>query len=361
MSSETESGDKPHDPTPKKLEDARRKGELVKSAEVNTAAMYVGFLIVALVFGGFSLGAFGEAMAPLLAHSDTLAEGVFRGDGTVFSGWLISAVLLAAMPWIALPFVTVLLSILAQRSIVFAPEKLRLKLSRISPLANFKNKFGWNGIFEFLKSTVKLVIYAVILAAYLRSKNEVILGAIQLPASAAVILWLELSANLLGIVLGIAISIALVDYLWQYRTHMAKHRMSDKEIRDEVKDSEGDPHLKAARRGKAQEIAFNQMLKEVPKADVVIVNPTHYAVALKWTRAAGGAPVCVAKGVDEVALKIKEIARENRVAIYSDPPTARALHANVEIDRQIQPHHYEAVAVAIRYADALSRKKRAWM
>jgi len=361
MASEMDSGDKPHEPTPKKLEDARRKGELVKSAELNTAAMYLGFLIVALAFGGVSLGAFGEAMAPLLAQPEILADGVCRGYGIVFSGWLVAAVRLAALPWIALPFVTVLLSVVAQRSMVFAPKKLNFKLSRISPLANFKNKFGWNGIFEFLKSTVKLVIYAVILATYLRSKNEVILGAIQLPAPAAVILWLELSANLLGIVLGIAISIAVVDYLWQYRTHMAKHRMSDKEIRDEVKESEGDPHLKSARRSKAQEIAFNQMLKEVPNADVVIVNPMHYAVALKWTRATGGAPVCVAKGVDEVALKIKEIALENGVAIYSDPPTARALHASVEIDRQIQPNHYEAVAVAIRYADALSRKRRSWM
>lgn len=360
MSSETENGDKPHDPTPKKLEDARKKGELVKSAELNTAAMYFGFLIVALVFGGASLSAFGDTMAPLLARSEDLAKGVFRGDGGEFAGWLIGAVGLAAAPWAVVPLVTVLTSVIGQRSMVFAPSKLNLKLSRISPVSNFKNKFGWNGIFEFLKSTVKLVIYAVILAAYLRGKSEVILGAIQLDAPRAVVLWLQLSLELLAIVLAIAVTIAVVDYLWQHRTHMAKNRMSDKEIRDEVKESEGDPHLKSARRSKAQSIAFNQMLKDVPAADVVIVNPTHYAVALKWSRAAGQAPVCVAKGTDEIALRIKGIARESGVAIYSDPPTARALFASVEIEQQIWPRHYEAVAVAIRYAEALTRKRRSW-
>ncbi len=360
MSSETENGDKPHDPTSKKLDDARKKGELVKSAEVNTAAMYLGFLVVGLVFGGPSLTALGEVSTPLLARSHEIADSVFRGDGREFGGWLIGAVLLAAAPWILLPFVTVLTAVIAQRSMVFAPTKLNFKLSRISPLSNAKNKFGWNGLFEFFKSAVKLAIYGTILATFLRSKSEVILGAIQLDVGSAVVLWLQLSINLMGIVLAIAVSIALVDYLWQYRTHMSKNRMSDKEIKDEVKESEGDPHMKSARRGKAQEIAFNQMLKDVPDADVVIVNPTHYAVALKWKRQPGEAPVCVAKGVDAVALKIKDIALEAGVAVYSDPPTARALYAAVEIDRQIHPQHYEAVAVAIRYADALRRKRRSW-
>ncbi|MCJ7871025.1 flagellar type III secretion system protein FlhB [Phaeobacter sp. J2-8] len=360
MASETESGDKPHEPTPKKLEDARKKGELVKSAEVNTAAMYFGFLIAATIFGGSMLNGLGTTMTPLLSHSEDLANGIFRGDGREFGGYLIGAVAMAVAPWVLLPFLTVLTSVLGQRSMVFAPDKLKFKTSRISPVANFKNKFGWNGLFEFFKSAVKLVIYAVILAMFLNGKQEVILGAMQLEASEAILIWLNLSISLLAIVLGIATSIGVIDYLWQFRTHVAKNRMSDKEIRDEVKEAEGDPHLKASRRNKAQEIAFNQMLKQVPEADVVIVNPSHFAVALKWSRAAGEAPVCIAKGVDEIALKIKEIAREEGVAIYSDPPTARALYADVKLDQQIWSQHFEAVAVAIRYAEALRRKSRAW-
>ena len=360
MSSETETADKPHDPTPKKLDDARKKGELVKSSEVNTAAMYFGFLIAASVFGAASLTALGHAMAPLLARPQGLAPGVFAGEGTRFAGKLIGAVALAIVPWVAVPFLTVLTAIIAQRSLVFAGKKLEFKASRISPLRNFKNKYGWNGLFEFFKSAVKLVIYAAILTGFLRNKSDLIIGAMQMNAVRAILLWLELAAQLLAIVLAIAVAMAGIDYLWQYRSHMAKNRMSDKEIKDEVKDAEGDPHLKSARRSKAQEIAFNQMLKQVPEADVVIVNPSHYAVALKWARTAGGAPVCVAKGVDEIALRIKEIAYEEGVAVFSDPPTARALFAHVRLDAQILPEHYAAVAVAIRYADALSRKARSW-
>lgn len=360
MSSETETADKPHEPTLKKLDDARKKGELVKSAELNTAAMYFGFLVVAPVFGAASLQALGDAMAPLLARPHGLAAGVFNGEGVGFASKLIGAVALAVLPWVAVPFVSVVSAIAAQRSMVFSGKKLEFKTSRISPLSNFKNKFGWNGLFEFFKSAVKLAIYAAILTSFLRGKSNVIIGAMQMSAVGSITLWLELAVQLLGIVLAISVAIAVIDYLWQYRSHMAKNRMSDKEIKDEVKDAEGDPHLKSARRAKAQEIAFSQMLKEVPEADVVIVNPIHYAVVLKWARTAGGAPVCVAKGVDEIALRIKEIAYEAGVAVYSDPPTARALHAHVRIDQQILPEHYEAVAVAIRYADALSRKSRSW-
>jgi flagellar biosynthetic protein FlhB len=137
--------------------------------------------------------------------------------------------------------------------------------------------------------------------------------------------------------------------------------MSHKDMRDESKESEGDPHLKQARRGRAQEIAMNQMMGDVPFADVVIVNPTHFAVALKWEGSRTSAPKCVAKGVDEVALRMRTIATDANVAIHSDPPTARALFAVVEIGQEIKPEHYAAVALAIRFADTLRKgKQKKW-
>ena len=129
--------------------------------------------------------------------------------------------------------------------------------------------------------------------------------------------------------------------------------MSHKELQDESKESEGAPHLKQARRARAQEVAMNQMMGDVPTADVVIVNPTHYAIALKWEGSRSAAPICVAKGVDDIAMSIKEAAKDAKVAIHSDPPTARAIYAVVEIGQEINPEHYEAVAVAIRFAEAL--------
>ena len=164
---------------------------------------------------------------------------------------------------------------------------------------------------------------------------------------------------LLAITCLIAVAIAGVDLVWQRFDHARKLRMSFQEMREETKQSEGDPHMKAQRRSRAEAIATNRMLLDVPKADVVIVNPTHYAVALKWARTKGSAPVCVAKGEGEVALRIREIAATAGVPVHSDPPTARALHATVEIGREIAPEHYRAVAAAIRFADRMRKAARA--
>jgi flagellar biosynthetic protein FlhB len=149
-----------------------------------------------------------------------------------------------------------------------------------------------------------------------------------------------------------------IDYMWQYQEHLRKNRMSHKEMMDEFKQNEGDPHMKQQRRQKGYEIAMNQMLADVPEADVVIVNPTHYAVALKWSRLPGEAPVCVAKGVDEIAARIREAAAEAGVPIHRNPPTARALHASVDIGHEILPDQYQAVAAAIRFAEMMRKKAR---
>ena len=156
----------------------------------------------------------------------------------------------------------------------------------------------------------------------------------------------------------IAVAVAGIDLVWQRFDHARRLRMSFQDLREETKQSEGDPYVKAQRRSRGEAIATNRMLLDVPKADVVIVNPTHYAVALKWSRARGSAPACVAKGEGEVALRIREVAETAGVAVHSDPPTARALHATVEIGREITPEHYRAVAAAIRFADRIRRAAR---
>jgi flagellar biosynthetic protein FlhB len=148
------------------------------------------------------------------------------------------------------------------------------------------------------------------------------------------------------------------DYLWQVHLHRQRNRMSRKEMMDEFKESEGDPHFKAARRQRAQEVATNRMLADVERADVVVVNPTHYAVALRWERGKGGAPICVAKGIDEIARIIRERAAAHGVPIHSDPPCARAIYATVELGQEVRADHYRAVAAAIRFADAMRRKAR---
>ncbi len=156
----------------------------------------------------------------------------------------------------------------------------------------------------------------------------------------------------------VALIIGGIDFLWQRFDHLRKNRMSHQEVRDEVKQQEGDPHMKSERRARGAQIASEQMMADVPKADVIIVNPTHFAVALKWSREPGAAPHCVAKGVDHMALAIRKIASEHGVPIRHDPPTARALYATTRIGDQIDPDHYRAVAAAIRFAETMRRRAR---
>jgi flagellar biosynthetic protein FlhB len=184
------------------------------------------------------------------------------------------------------------------------------------------------------------------------------MATIYLTPAMSTALLARLTIEFLLLILLVTIVLGSVDYLWQVHLHRQRNRMSRKEMMDEFKESEGDPHFKAARRQRAQEVATNRMLADVERADVVVVNPTHYAVALRWERGKGGAPVCVAKGVDEIARVIRERAAEHGIPVHSDPPAARAIYATVDLGQEVRAEHYRAVAAAIRFADAMRRKAR---
>ncbi len=358
MSGSDDDSEKQFQATQKKLDDARKRGEIAKSTDLNTAASYFGILLVAMTMGSDSLKSIGATLAGMVEQSDFLSRSFFQDSAKPISGDISQHLLQGLTPWFAIPAALVLLTIIAQRSFVVAPEKLAFKLSRISPLSNAKNKFGRAGLFEFAKSFAKLLIYSIALTVFLKGKIPEILNTIQLNGPMVSVVLLSLIIEFLSIVLLIALSIGAVDFLWQQKEHQRKNMMSRKEMTDESKQSEGDPHTKQQRRQKGYEIAMNQMLAEVPTADVIVVNPTHYAVALKWDRAVGGAPACIAKGVDEIAARIREVAAEAGVPIHRDPPTARALFATVELGQEIQSEHYQAVAAAIRFAEALREKTK---
>ncbi len=355
---EEEDDDKQYEPSQKKLDDAREKGEIPRSQDLTTAASYGGLLIAAVALGEPALIHAAETMMTFLDRPEALAAEVFSGGAAPVLGGLATGITLPMLPFFVIPGALAVGALLATRSLVFATEKLKPKTNKISPIAQAKNKFGRSGLFEFGKSFAKLAIYSVILGFFLYAKMPQIMTTMALTPAMATAILLRLSIAFLFIVLGVSLSIGGIDYLWQRAEHLRKHRMSHKEMRDEHKQSEGDPHMKQHRRQKAYDIAMNKMLSDVPQADVVVVNPTHYAVALKWDRMRGTAPKCVAKGVDEIAARIREIAAENGIALHSDPPTARALHASVEIGEEVRPEHYRAVAAAIRFAEALRKKAR---
>ncbi len=359
MSGEDDS-DKQYEPSQKKLDDARAKGDIPRSADLTTAAGYGGFVLAALAFGPASVVSLGTAMSILLGQADRFATDVFAGGGAPLTGGILMAAGRAMLPWFGVPAALALLAVIAQRGLIFAPSKLAFKGSRLSPLEGAKNKFGRAGLFEFAKSAVKLTVYSVILGVYLVAQIDRIVATVHLESAQVATELARLALGLMFMVLLVALTLGVVDLVWQQGEHNRKNRMSRQELVDEMKQSDGDPALKRQRRQKGIALAMNQMLAEVPKADVIIVNPTHYAVALKWDRRAGKAPVCVAKGTDEVAARIREIAHENAVPIHSDPPTARALHASVQIGQEIRPDDYRAVATAIRFAETIRKKARRW-
>jgi flagellar biosynthetic protein FlhB len=299
----------------------------------------------------------GSAGMVLLDQADRLSQ-LMTSSAPAPLGGIILAFAGPPLALLLLPPVAVLVLVIATRSFLVTPERIQPKLSRVSPIAMAKHKFGAEGLVEFAKSAVKLGLVSAILYAFLAARFEEVMAAVYLTPAMSTALLARLTIDFLLLVLFAGITLGGVDYLWQVHLHRQRNRMSRKEMMDEFKESEGDPHFRAARRQRAQEVATNRMLADVARADVVVVNPTHYAVALRWERGKGGAPVCVAKGVDEIARVIRERAAEHGIPIHSDPPTARAIHATVELGQEVRVEHYRAVAAAIRFADAMRRKAR---
>lgn len=358
MSAQDDDSDKTHEPTPRKLEQARKKGEIARSADLNVAAAYTGVLLAAILAGTASLQDLGNTLLLPLDRASSLAPLVFEGSPNAALAPVGQGVVLALLPWFLLPALIVLVTILSQRAFVVTPSKIAPKLSRISLVSNARNKYGRAGLFEFAKSFTKLLVYSAALAIFLKARLAEMIMSVRSEPGLVSALMGRLVVDFLFAALLIALGIGAIDFLFQRAEHMRKNRMSRKELMDETKEAEGDPHMKQERRQRGREIANAQMLQDVATADVVIVNPTHFAVALKWSRKPGEAPVCIAKGVDEIARRMREIASQNGVPLHSDPPVARALFATVEIGQEIPPNQYRAVAAAIRFAESM--RKRAW-
>ena len=352
-------GEKTFDPTPQRLADARRKGDIARSADVSAAASYLALLAVCATAGSAAVIGAGSALEVFIAQPDRLMGLVLGPGGPKLLGAIVGEILTALAPLFLVPIGAVLVSLFAQQAITFSGDKIQPKLSRLSILSNAKRKFGMSGIVEFGKSLVKLAAVAAALFFYLARDLDPMIGASTAEATVLGAMLMESLVVLLTITTVIGVAVAGIDLVWQRFDHTRRLRMSFQEMREESKQSEGDPHMKAQRRSRAEAIATNRMLLDVPKADVVIVNPTHVAVALRWSRAKGSAPACVAKGEGELALRIREIAATAGVPFHEDPPTARALLATVEVGREIRPEHYRAVAAAIRFSERIRAAARA--
>jgi flagellar biosynthetic protein FlhB len=355
MSEDASEGEKPYEPTERKLAEARRRGELPFSADLVTAAGYAGFAGFAALAGAGALAAAGAVLQGLLEQG--LRTGADPGAaGHLLREGLLSLVLPLA-GWFAFPAAVAMIGIIAQGGQVFAPTRIAPAWHKISPLAALRQKLGPAGLVEFAKALVKAVLIATLLGYHLAQTLPGIVATVALDPRQVSVALFRAAVDVALLATVAALVIGLADLVWQRLHHLSRNRMSRKELEDELREAEGDPMLKGQRRQAAVAIAMNQAAAAVPKADVVIVNPTHYAVALAWDRGAGRAPVCVAKGVDEVALQIRRLAAEAGVPLRSDPPTARALHATVAVGEEIPRSHFRAVAAAIRFADKVRQRR----
>ncbi|WP_375204326.1 EscU/YscU/HrcU family type III secretion system export apparatus switch protein [Hyphococcus sp.] len=352
--------EKSHDPTPSRIDKARREGDVAQSKEANAAAAYIGFYIALAAASTGVAAALAFGLTRLLERPEQFAAQAFAADSGAFIQSLSGLGLQALFPFLALPALGVLAALFAQQAVTFAPTKIQPKFNRLSIIANAKKKFGPDGLSEFAKSAVKLCAVCVMFAAVFAHRFAVLPIEARLPAQGLPAAILREGVIFTALIVLFSAALAMVDVPWSRHRHTHKLKMTLEELKKEMKEQEGDPTMKQSRRERGQAIARNRMMKDVPDADVVIVNPTHYAVALKWDRKTGGAPVCVAKGTDEVALKIREVATMSGVPIRSDPPTARAIHATVEIGDEILHEHFAAVAAAIHFADSMRKKARSY-
>lgn len=337
---------KTEEPTQKRLDDAREKGQVAVSREVNHWFMILAGALAVAMLGPRAVADIGRLLVPFFE-----APHLFPVDIGGFRGWLanlMATIGLALMPVLGLMMAAALAAGMVQTGILFAASSLKPKFERISPLQGLKRLFSLKAVTEFVKGLLKLVVVGFVAFWVLAPETVRIEDLVDSETEWLLSTIETLSIKLFATVLAVMTVIAALDLLYQRVSHHNQLRMSRQELRDELKQSEGDPIVKSRLRQLRLERARRRMMQEVPKADVVITNPTHFAVALRYEQATMAAPKLVAKGADRVAQKIREVATEHGVPIVENPPLARALFG-VDLDAEVPPEHYKAVAEVISY------------
>ncbi|CAM3703845.1 flagellar biosynthesis protein FlhB [Mesobacillus zeae] len=340
-------GEKTEKATPKKKQDSRKKGQVAKSQDLNTSVGLLAIFLFLLFFGGNMVvhlldilrHSFGEYMLMDLTENNVkkiMVEVLY--DLGLFTGPVLLVALLAGLA-----------ANYAQVGILFSAEAIQMKLEKINPISGFKRIFSIRSLVEMLKSILKISFIGFIAFTVLWGGMDEVLRLTNKPAGSALAVIGALTVKMGLFASGALLFLSLLDYMYQRYDFEKSIRMSKQDMKDEYKNSEGDPLIKSKIKQRQREMAMRRMMQEVPKADVVITNPTHYAIALRYDELKGDAPVVVAKGVDFVAQKIKLIAKENEVAMVENRPLARALHSQLEIGDSIPEEFFKAVAEILAY------------
>ncbi len=350
----TDDSQKTEDPSQKKLDDAREKGQVAKSQEISHWFMLLAFACMIGIFGTSVAQGLGGQMIGFLESPHTMRMDR-ESVGTLVSQVLGDVGALALLPAL-IAIAAAIASSFLQIGWLVSAESLKPNLEKISLQKGMKRLFSVRSLAEFAKGIAKLTIVAVVIVLIMAPKRDMIPQITSMEMTQLLLLLQAMSVQILIGVLAVMAVIAGADFLFQKYQHTKQLRMSKQEVKDEFKQTEGDPIVKGRLRQLRAERARRRMMAAVPEADVVVTNPTHYAVALKYDGETMEAPVLTAKGTDQIALRIREVAKEHDVPVMENPPLARALYGGVELDQQIPPQHYTAVAEVIGYVMRLRGK-----
>jgi len=347
--------DKTEEPTPRKLEQAREKGDIIYSTEVGAALSLMAATAVVAFMSGPIVTQMAQSFIGFIAMPNQ-----FSTDSGSLRAIMLS-VLLKLGGIFALTALAFVVAGVASRYIqdkpTFTGDKLQPKIEKLNPVEGFKRVFGKQAFASFVKSLAKLALVGAVVGWVLWPHNAEIDNLSLLEPAALLPFIKDKVVSLLLAVASAAAVLAVVDYVFTRQSYMKRQRMSRREIKDEHRQQDGDPMVKAKLRQLRIQRSRQRMMQSVPQASVVITNPTHYAVALRYEAGETPAPMCLAMGVDAVAARIREVAQEHNIPIVEDPPLARALFATAEIDRPIPKEHYEAVAKVIGFVMRLARRR----
>ncbi|MCL2002674.1 MAG: flagellar biosynthesis protein FlhB [Oscillospiraceae bacterium] len=342
-------GEKTEKATPKKRRDARKKGQVLKSAEVNTAALTTCMFIVLFAAGGHMVNgmiALMQYFIGSISATQTLPE---QADIAASLFKAIYEFLWILFPVMAVALVVGILVNVAQVGFLITGETVKPKLSKINPLQGFKRIFSMRSVVEMLKSILKIGLMTLIVYQEYMKNFGVFPGLLELELGRAAGVIVDMSVAIAVKAAVVLMGIGLADYLYQWWEYERNLKMSKEEIKQEVKQMEGDPLIRSKRKEKQRQMSMMRMMRAVPQADVVITNPTHYAVAVRYDEKEDDAPVVLAKGKDLVALRIRQIAEEHRVEIVENKPVAQALYMSCEVNQRVPYDMFAAVAEIFAY------------
>ncbi|MCW8932543.1 MAG: flagellar biosynthesis protein FlhB [Gammaproteobacteria bacterium] len=347
MAENADGQEKSEDPTSKKKSEARKKGQVVRSQELTTFFMLLASILGIMFFGSGMI----EAITDIMKNNFSVERNTLFDTEQLFIHFKseLSSMLFAVLPLFILMIITAILASSLLGGFNFSSEAIRPKLTKLNPKKGLKKIFGTKGVIELVKSILKIGLMGSIAVFFLWKANNEIYGLSEEPFPGAFIHAMELITWQFLLVALAMIIVAMIDVPYQLWSNQRQLKMTKQEVKDESKNTDGNPEVKGRIRQKQQEIAMQRMMGDVPKADVIITNPTHYAVALQYDPEGAGAPIMLAKGVDLVALQIRNVAQANEVPIMEIPPLSRAIYHSVEIGQEIPAGLYVAVAQVLAY------------